>query len=150
MEKSMMDNFLIEETKPQECLDFYTHEIKSKRILIVDDDTDFRLVLSELLVGLGYSISTAKNGKDALRHLAVMEELPQLILLDSHMPEINGKEFLRMKAKMTELDHIPVVMISGDLMAAEEYQFEGVSSCLSKPLDMLEVIEVVEEKMTNA
>ena len=146
----MMDNFSIEENQPKECLDFYKHELKSKRILIVDDDTDFRLVLSELLVGQGYAISTAKNGKAALRHLSVMEDLPQLILLDSHMPEVNGKEFLRIKSKMKELNHIPVVMISGDIMAPEEFQLEGVTTCLSKPLDMLEVIEVVEEKMTIA
>ena len=150
MEKSMMDNFSIEENQSKECLEFYKHKLKSKRILIIDDDTDFRLVLSELLVGQGYAISTAKNGKAALRHLCVMEDLPQLILLDSHMPEVNGKEFLRIKAKMKELDHIPVVMISGDMMAPEEFQLEGVSTCLSKPLDMLEVIEVVEEKMTVA
>jgi CheY-like chemotaxis protein len=146
----MMDHFSIESTQPVECLDFYKHEIKSKRILIVDDDVDFRLVLSELLVGQGYSISTAKNGQAAIRHLAVMEELPQLILLDSHMPEVNGKEFLRLKSKMESLHHIPVVMISGDMMAPEEYYEEGISTCLLKPLDMLEVIEVVQRKMTIA
>lgn len=146
----MMDHFLIGSTQPMECLDFYKHELKSKRILIVDDDVDFRLVLSELLVGQGYSVSTAKNGKAAIRHLALMEELPQLIFLDSHMPEANGKEFLRLKSKMESLNHIPVVMVSGDMMAPEEYYEEGISTCLLKPLDMLEVIDVVQQKMTIA
>lgn len=146
----MMDNFSFHATRPVECMDFYKHEVQNKRILIVDDDVEFRLILSELLISQGYSISTAKNGKAAIRSLSLMEELPKLILLDSHMPEANGKDFLRLKAQIEGLDHIPVVLISGDMMAPQEYMEEGVSTCLAKPLDMLEVIDVVQKKMTVA
>ena len=143
----MIDNFSIQTLRPAECLDFYKHEVQNKRILIIDDDVEFRLILSELLISQGYSISTAKNGKAAIRSLSCMEELPKLILLDSHMPEVNGKEFLKLKAQMENLNHIPVVLISGDMMAPQEYLEEGVSTCLAKPLDMLEVIDVIQKRM---
>ena len=146
----MMDNFFLESSRPVECMDFYKHEVQNKRILIIDDDVEFRLILSELLIGQGYSISTAKNGNAAIRSLTVMDELPRLILLDSHMPEANGKDFLKLKSQIESLHHIPVVLISGDMMAPQEYRDAGVSTCLAKPLDMLEVIDVVQKKMTIA
>ena len=143
----MMDNAYIQSPTTIEHLDFYKHQNKSKRILIIDDDIEFRLILSELLVGQGYSISTAKGARAAIRTLSMMDELPQLILLDSHMPEGNGYEFIELKKRMANYSHIPVVVISGDMMASEYFKKKGVSTCLAKPLDMLEVIDVVQKKM---
>jgi CheY-like chemotaxis protein len=146
----MMDQFSLHSTPHVERMSFYQHEVKNKRILIVDDDVDFRLLLSEILVGQGYSISTAKNGKVAIRNLEVMEELPSLILLDSHMPEASGRDFLRWKAKIEKIHHIPVILITGDSKSFNEFTQEEVLTCLLKPLDLLEVIDVVQQNMAMA
>lgn len=145
----MMDNTAVQTFRFVEHMDYYKRENKSKRILIIDDDIEFRLILSELLVGQGYAISTAKDGKAALRSLAMMEDLPQLILLDSHMPEAGGKEFLKLRKRMQAFMHIPVVVISGDLAARDEYR-QDACACLLKPLDMLEIIDVVQRKISAA
>ena len=145
----MMQNTVTTGFKFVEHMDYYKHENKSKRILIVDDDLEFRLILSELLVGLGYSISTAKDGKAALRCLSMMEDLPQLILLDSHMPEAGGKEFFKLRKRMHALTHIPVIVISGDMAATDEYKHDACA-CVLKPLDRLEIIDVVASKLSLA
>jgi chemosensory pili system protein ChpA (sensor histidine kinase/response regulator) len=121
-----------------------THNDHPQEILIIDDDLDFRLSLAELLVTQGYRVSTAKNGSVALEQLRHSDHLPSLILLDMEMPEINGWEFSREQKHDEMLAHIPLVVISGHLLEKEKIKEMGINAYLSKPLDRLETLHVIE------
>ena len=59
-----------------------------RRVLVVDDDDDIRLLLDELLRGAGYDVTTASDGRDALR--TFHENPTDLIVLDLSMPDSTG------------------------------------------------------------
>ena len=60
-------------------------------ILVVDDDTDLRECLQVLLTSMGFEVTTAANGQEALDDMEGLD--PDLILLDMKMPVMNGWEF---------------------------------------------------------
>ena len=60
----------------------------SGSVLVVDDDTDVRTLVAELLTRAGYTVSEAPNGREALKLL--FDERPDLVLLDISMPELDG------------------------------------------------------------
>lgn len=113
---------------------------KKKKIMLIDDDLDFRLSVSELLVDEGYLVTTAKDGEAALNSLVHQPDLPDLILVDLMMPIKNGIEFRREQLQLDEINKIPVMFITG------HGYIEG-ESCLLKPFAAREFIEMISEKL---
>ena len=79
-------------------------------ILLVDDDSDLREALAELLVDEGFQVTQAANGQDALESLE--EEKADLIVLDYMMPVMSGPEFREQQRARPALADIPVVLLS--------------------------------------
>jgi CheY-like chemotaxis protein len=79
-----------------------------KKILIVEDDTNAREALAEILQIEGYKTFRARNGREALSKL---NRNPDLILLDLRMPEMDGREFLARKHQ-TQGDTVPVFVVT--------------------------------------
>jgi CheY-like chemotaxis protein len=75
-----------------------------KKILIVEDDTNAREALAEILQLEGYRTFKARNGREALSKL---NRKPDLVLLDLRMPEMDGQEFLARK-NHTHAGAVPV------------------------------------------
>ena len=84
---------------------------KKKKILIVDDSPESIEVLGNALPK-NYMRQIALNGDRALKLLAASEELPDLILLDVIMPEMDGYEFCKELKKDDKLKNIPVIFLS--------------------------------------
>lgn len=74
---------------------------KIENILIVDDSIENISLLSKILIENGYKVRVAKSGKDALD--SINESIPDLILLDVKMPDLNGYEVCKKLKKMPEL-----------------------------------------------
>ncbi len=64
-----------------------------KKVLIVEDQPEMRLLIKDQLAAKGFDVSEAKNGKEGLE--AALKEHPDLILLDVLMPEMNGIEMAK-------------------------------------------------------
>ncbi len=79
----------------------------AKTILVVDDKANVRQLLSEYLTGQGFKVVTATNGREAL--YTARHEVPDVILLDIMMPEMDGYEFLREYRRERS---IPVIIIT--------------------------------------
>ena len=79
-----------------------------RKILIVDDETDFLEVISARLEANDYEITMAVNGEEALEH--VKNDKPDVVLLDILMPGIDGLEVLKRIRKMDE--SLPVYIIT--------------------------------------
>jgi CheY-like chemotaxis protein len=108
-------------------------------VLIVDDDPDLLDVTSFVIENEGMAVKTARNGEEALALLGT-GRLPALVLLDLMMPVMNGWEFLAAVANDPVLRPIPVVVLT----AAEHAQVPGALEVLSKPMDLKELLRVVE------
>lgn len=111
--------------------------------LIVDDSEDTIGMLEQLLKMSGANVTTATNGKDALR-LASEHEY-DVILSDISMPEMDGFEFLQRLRKIDGRQHVPVVAITGfgrsdDIQRARA---AGFYSHLTKPLNLDALAEVL-------
>ncbi len=94
-------------------------------ILIVEDDLDTRDVLYRTLERSGWGVKTAANGREALDILEDDEEkkdLPNLILLDLMMPEMDGFQFVSAMQQVSTWRNIPIVVLTAKDLTQEDYQ----------------------------
>jgi CheY-like chemotaxis protein len=104
--------------------------LKSKLVLVVEDDADSRDELAEIVGDAGYRVLTAANGQQALNVLKQVR--PNLILLDLMMPTLTGWELLAALGADPHLAGIPVVVVSAYAVQAPR----GVPCVLSKPISI--------------
>ena len=116
----------------------------SRFVLIVDDDPDLLDVTSFVIESEGIAVATARNGQEALAVLRA-GGLPGLVLLDLMMPVMNGWEFLDEVSKDPKLRAIPVVVLT----AGDHTHVPGAMAILIKPMDLGELIRVVERYVSG-
>jgi CheY-like chemotaxis protein len=114
-------------------------EVLQKLILVIDDDTDSREALCDLLELLGYEVGSAENGLEGLRYLSREQPLPSLILLDLYMPVMDGWEFMRQLHGNPGTADLPVIVLS----AADRPAAEEAEAVLQKPVNVLELMDTV-------
>ncbi len=112
-------------------------------ILIVDDNSNSRRMLSYTLSKHGYEILTAENGRDALNQLAA--HAVDLVLSDIAMPEMDGVTLLKIIRADTRWHDLPVVMITASGLDQDILitQAEGANGFLTKPIGSYELLDVV-------
>ena len=106
-----------------------------KSILIVDLDTETSSILLSDLSQEGYYVTTASSGREALNHL---QFIPDLIILDPQLPDMNGLDFLRALKQKPELLYVPVFILSTKETEIEEIiSLEvGADDYITKPLQI--------------
>src|ERR1700744_3773982 len=118
------------------------------RILIVDDESNARAALSEILREEGYATETAADGFKALGKLD--EFAPDVILTDLKMPGLDGIAFME-KARAAAPGAVFVVMTAfGTISSAVEAMKKGAENYLLKPLDPEALSAVVERAMEKS
>lgn len=122
---------------------------KKKKVLLADDNADMRAYLTRLL-GKSYEVIAVSNGKAALESLAT--SVPDLILSDVMMPEINGFELVKQLKANAETKYIPVMLLSA--RAGEEATIEGLASgaddYLIKPFSARELLSRIDSNLKIA
>jgi CheY-like chemotaxis protein len=103
-------------------------------VLVVDDDTDIREAVAEVLAGEGYLVLGAGDGAEALTKCRAFH--PSVVLLDLMMPGMNGWEFRAEQKRDPELAGIPVVVLSA-LEPRVSIEAEGF---IRKPFEVDELI----------
>jgi two-component system, chemotaxis family, chemotaxis protein CheY len=91
--------------------------LKSARVLVVEDDADIRAALVECLSIEGYDVSVAANGREGLDRLAD-GPAPRAVLLDVHMPVLDGLTALGRMRENPAWAGIPVILASADPLAS--------------------------------
>ncbi len=117
-------------------------EFKKMKVMIIDDDLDFRLSLCEFLVSRGFFVTTARDAKTGISNLLKHQDLPDLITLDLLMPGMSGIQFRREQLRQERIKNIPVLFLSGQGYAEGE-------TCLLKPFDENEFMEIVWRLITS-
>jgi len=103
------------------------------RILIVDDSPTQLSVLAKVLAKHGYETIAAKDGAQGVEIAA--SELPDIILMDVVMPNLNGFQATRQITKNPDTSHIPVIMLTSKDQETDRVWAErqGASDYLTKP-----------------
>ncbi|MCJ8500239.1 CBS domain-containing protein [Desulfatitalea alkaliphila] len=116
---------------------------KGIRILMVDDEAQFRATTQKILQKKGFETIMAATGEEALEQLT---EKPDVVVLDVKMPGMDGHEVLR-KIKERQPD-LPVIMLTGHgkMPSAKEALAQGAFDYLSKPCD----IDLLSSKVDEA
>jgi two-component system nitrogen regulation response regulator GlnG len=114
-----------------------------KVVLIVDDDSDIRSILTLLLGNAGYLVVAAQDGAEALRQARTCD--PCLAILDYRLPDMTGLDVLRRLQIVAP--HLPVIMLTGfaDLSVAVASIKEGAFDYISKPFDNKEFLGKVRD-----
>lgn len=104
------------------------------RALIVDDSRPIRRIEAGILRDLGFEISEACHGKEALEKLRT-DPLPELAVVDWNMPEMNGLEFVKELRRDERYRDVKVLMVTSEIDAEHTQQAlnAGANEYLMKP-----------------
>ncbi|MGC9502282.1 ATP-binding protein [Baaleninema sp.] len=141
---------LCKTTNPTAQLDLHQivgYQGKRRKILVVDDRIENRMVLLDLLDPLGFEIILAKDGKEGLEKVKSMP--PDFVLTDLVMPVINGFEMVKTIREIPELKNVPIGVVSASVfeLDREKTLNLGCQAFLSKPIDSEQLLSVLEDAL---
>ena len=116
----------------------------NENVLLVEDDADIRELLSYTLKREGYVVEECDSAESA-RSVLRRRTLPDLILLDTNMPGMNGHQMLEHLRADPVLKHTPVIMLTArcepqDIAAASA---RGISDYVTKPFDFAQLMDKI-------
>ncbi|MBI3600764.1 MAG: response regulator [Nitrospinae bacterium] len=119
--------------------------MEKKRILVVDDEENIRILYKEELEDEGYEVITASGAEEAI--VKMKESYPDLITLDVKMPGMDGIEFLR---RLRETDtKIPVVMCTAYSDYKQDFRVWASNAYVVKSSDLSELRNTIRDVLKN-
>ena len=122
----------------------------AKRILIVEDQEDNRIIMRDVLSSAGYDLIEAVNGEDGVK--LAHSERPDLILMDIQLPNIDGYEATRRIKGSAELKSIPIIAVTSYALSGDQAKARaaGCDGYVSKPFSPRELLARVREYLPDA
>ena len=116
------------------------------RALVVDDAADIRLLAELVLSMAGFTVTVASSGSEALRALIVDGDLPDVVLLDVQMPEVDGWETLSRLREHPRTADLPIVLCTVKGLPEDTLRgwSLGCDGYLGKPFDIGGLVEELE------
>lgn len=117
----------------------------SKTILVVDDSTSIRLMVSFTLKGAGYEVIEAVDGQDGLDKAKTVAV--NLVMTDQNMPRMDGLTLIRSLRELPQYKNAPILMlttVSSESMKAKG-KAAGATGWIVKPFDPPKLLEVVKK-----
>jgi len=113
------------------------------RILYVEDNEDNIYMLQNRLTKRGFEVLIARDGEEGIA--MALREMPELILMDLNLPNVDGWEATRRLKASAETKHIPVIALSAHAMSGDRERALGVGcdDYDSKPVDMPRLLEKI-------
>lgn len=118
----------------------------SKKILVVDDEPVIVKVVKSRLEANDYEVITAYNGEEALEKTE--REMPDLIILDILMPNMNGYEFAKRVETNKSTKHIPIIVLTAKDKIPNLFEIEGIKDHILKPFKAEDLLRRVEKYLT--
>lgn len=122
------------------------------RVLVVEDEPDTQTLLRKQLVANGFEVTVARNGLDALVLLERSQALPQVIVCDINMPELDGIGFVRAIKARQETRAIPVIFLtaSNDPRLMVDGINVGARFYVTKPFELDELVAKIRRVLATA
>ena len=117
----------------------------TKTILVADDESHILSVVSLKLRNAGFRVITAADGQEALD--LALQELPDLLITDYHMPQLSGLELCRRLKQEPTTRSMPAIMLTARGYHLEPHDTEqsGITKMLSKPFSPRHLLATVNE-----
>ncbi|MBI5270625.1 MAG: response regulator [Burkholderiales bacterium] len=124
------------EASPHEPAGLSRYVGPPRRVLVVDDVAANRALMCDFLTNVGFEVAQASDGSELLA--AARRFRPDLVLLDSHMPSVDGMEATRQLRRDAELAAVPVIAVSASATAEHRAAClqAGVNVFLTKPVSL--------------
>lgn len=120
-----------------------------KKILIADDHDDNRELLQVLLVGAGYDVNEARNGRECLTMARALK--PDLIMVDLSMPGLDGWGVFEELKSDPQTGAIPVITVTANANLERKRALQtGFSAYVSKPFSSDELLQTVARVIGNS
>ena len=121
----------------------------AKRILIVEDQEDNRVIMRDVLSSAGYDLIEAVNGEDGVK--LAHSERPDLILMDIQLPIIDGYEATRQIKGSTVLKSIPIIAVTSYALSGDEVKARaaGCDGYIAKPYSPRELLAMVRKYLSD-
>lgn len=117
---------------------------KPLKILVVEDDPEILNALNIALASIGFDVDVLQSGKPILQNQFVV---PDLIILDKRLPDIDGLEICRYLKSRPNYQQIPVIVLAaGSVMSSKAIE-SGASCCVEKPFVMRELVKAIKETL---
>jgi len=124
-------------------------KINTAEIMIVDDEQDIVTIIGKVLRKSGYIVTTAADGLECLKKLE--NKLPDIILLDNIMPNMDGQAVLSKLKASKKTANIPVIMVTA--IVNQEYitgaQNGGAVEYIVKPFDYTVMLEKIAQVLES-
>jgi two-component system cell cycle response regulator DivK len=119
-------------------------ESKAGTILYVEDNPDNRMLVRRVLGAEGYTVIEAANAKAAFE--CIEQTLPNLILMDISMPEVDGYTLTTEFRKLPRLDRVPIIALTANVMKGdmERSLRAGCDGYIQKPIDIDTLVVTIE------
>lgn len=120
------------------------------RVLIAEDNIVNRMIIETMVHKGGYEVHPVVNGVDAVR--AVKEEDYLCVLMDIHMPEMDGIEATRqIRALVGWKSKVPIIAVTANVVESvrEEALEAGMNEFLSKPINFTELLDAIKRAIIN-
>jgi len=131
-------------TRPGE-LPVPSQPLLGMRVLLAEDNPVNRLIVGSMLARLGAEVVEAEDGADAVRVASQSTPTLHAVLMDLHMPEIDGLEATRLLRARQATAHLPVIALSAAVLDAERAQAQaaGMNGFLAKPTSEADLLRVL-------
>ncbi|MDZ4349130.1 MAG: response regulator [Xanthomonadaceae bacterium] len=120
------------------------------RILIVDDSPSQLMGMKRIIEKIGHEALVAEDGAAGVE--MAKAELPDLILMDVVMPNLNGFQATRQISKQAETSHIPIILVTTKDQETDKIwgMRQGAKAYLTKPFNEASLLEVIGEFLSEA
>lgn len=120
---------------------------KPPSILVVDDSQKDSLLLFDFLTSIGFHTQIAEDGRAGLK--IAQAQQPDLVITDLVMSHLNGIEFIQQLRRIPELDTIPIIVISANVLDASRHQSlaAGAQAFLPKPIDFKALVQQLQTQL---
>lgn len=118
----------------------------TKRILVIDDEDGIREIIQICLEAVaGWQVLTAASGSEGLAN--AQSTLPDAILLDVMMPDLDGPTTFRQLQANAATQHIPTILLTAKAKISEQQQFInlGVTGVITKPFKAQDLVNQIRE-----
>jgi diguanylate cyclase (GGDEF)-like protein len=120
-------------------------DTNQRKLLYIEDDAESRAMMADILKLHGFRFLGASRGLEGIR--LATKEIPDLILLDINLPDMDGYEVTTLIKSIKSLEKIPIIALSVDTedKARERILSAGCQGFISKPIDISEFLHSIEE-----